>query len=62
MSLDQLIGFPMAISGAPQCLSFKAINEQINFCFKSINIMNNVLTSVKQLLGCRKGFPINNSK
>lgn len=62
ISLDKLVGVPTAVAGAPQCLAFKALNEQINFCFKSEKIKTNAMTSVNQLLGCRKGIPIDDSK
>jgi len=60
LSLDKLIGMPMPISGAPQCTAFKALNEQINVCFKNVKVMSNVITSVTRLLGCRRGIPIDN--
>lgn len=60
VSLDQLVGIPTAIAGAPQCAAFKAVNDQVNFCFRSVKVLRNVLSSVQQLLGCRKGIPVDN--
>jgi hypothetical protein len=61
ISLDKLTNVPQLIKGAPQCATFSALNDQINFCFKNAKVLNSIIKSVKQLIGCRKGIPIDNS-